>query len=172
MPVSTAGSTPAPPAVGAATITPMAAFTSCTASARISTSRNSVPLKGPSGPDISFAASPPTRPDAERRSGFSPSVIAPRMITSARDNCARMSAIDRPPSADSASSATVDSETPRDSASRMASARLLYMSGRSHFVEPEGPAHPRQRANRIAHIFARLLIQFDHQERITAPLFS
>ena len=46
-PVSTAGSTPAPPAVGAATITPIAAFTSWTASARASTSRKGVPESGP-----------------------------------------------------------------------------------------------------------------------------
>ena len=49
-PVSTAGSTPAPPAVGAATMTPIAAFTSCTASARASTSRKGVPASGPAGP--------------------------------------------------------------------------------------------------------------------------
>ena len=41
-PVSTAGRTPAPPAVGAATMTPMAAFTSWTASARARMSRNGV----------------------------------------------------------------------------------------------------------------------------------
>ena len=47
-PVSTAGSTPAPPAVGAATMTPIAALTSCTASARASTSRNGPPATGAS----------------------------------------------------------------------------------------------------------------------------
>ena len=64
--MSTAGNTPAPPAVGAATITPIAAFTSCTASARASTSRNGVPPTGALGRAVtSFAASPPTSPDAD-----------------------------------------------------------------------------------------------------------
>ena len=83
-PVSTAGSTPAPPAVGAATITPIAAFTSCTASARASTSLNSVFDSGPACDFATSSASPPTRPDAERRSPSRPRSTAPRITSSAR----------------------------------------------------------------------------------------
>ena len=154
MPVSTAGSTPAPPAVGAATMTPIAAFTSCTASARASTSRKSVPASGPGGPARSFSASPPTSPDAERRSPTSPCSTAPRITTSARPSASRISATGRPWSFASASSATRESGTPRDSASRIASASALYML-RAHLVEAAHPAHPVEPLDRLDRAVAR-----------------
>ena len=94
--VNTAGNTPAPPAVGAATMTPIAALTSCTANARVSTSRNGVPASGPAGPVRSLAASPPTNPELDRIVPVNPASIASRMTSSARANAERISSMERP----------------------------------------------------------------------------
>src|SRR5687768_5867073 len=89
------------------------------------------------------------------------------MTSSARLSAARMSATLRPWSFASASSATSASVLPCASASRMASASVRYMSG-THLVKPEGPAHPRQRADLVADALGRRLVDLDHHERVAA----
>src|SRR5450759_552483 len=175
MPVSTAGSTPAPPAVGAATMTPIAAFTSCTASARINTSRKSVPARGPGGPFFNLAASPPTSPDAENRSPTSPFPIASRMMCSARPSWDRMSATVRPESSDSARRAIADSVICSASAAAIAAARDRYMdypTSGGNFVERDDPFHPGKPGDVVDGLRWRRVVEVDDHEGITPALLS
>ena len=149
-PVSTAGSTPAPPAVGAATMTPIAAFTSCTASARARMSRNGVPASGPAGPVRSLAASPPTSPDAEIEiAGHPPLHRAAHHVERALKRGANV-----------LDGAALVLRLGLEREARERDALLLRVAdgvgerrgtSGADLVEAERPAHPGQRANLVAH---------------------
>src|SRR6185312_12300659 len=171
-PVRTAGSTPAPPAVGAATMTPMAAFTSCTANARARISWNAVLASGPSWLARTLAASPPTRPEAECRSPSMPRATAPRMTRSARASAARMSSRSRPWSFASASSVMSDRDARRDSAAWIASASERNIALGPDFLECADPADPVERADAAGGEGAGRFVELDHHEGVAAAFFA
>ena len=150
-PVSTAGSTPAPPAVGAATITPIAAFTSCTASARASTSRNSVPASGPArtGDELGRVAAHEAgrRAQIARRARAPPRRASP---SSARRSASRISSTGRPWS--------LRLELERESREREARAlrrrgwrrRASCTCSAAHLVERGAPSAPSRARDRVA----------------------
>ncbi len=124
-----AGRTPAAPAVGAATISPMAAFTSSVAMARDRIDVTRSPMRrGPSAK--SRAARPPVSPDGERTSPFRPSSTALRMTLSVFRTRCRISSPERPLSATS-SARTVSGSDRSDSRADSSSAAMDLCMGRS-----------------------------------------